>query len=925
MVMLCKDYDFKKIEARWQAFWDQNKTFRAVDNSNQPTFYVLDMLPYPSGAGLHIGHPEGYTATDILGRMKKSQGYNVLHPMGWDAFGLPAEQHAIATGIHPAQNTAKNIQHFKKQLKSIGFGFDWDREVNSTDPGFYKWTQWIFLQLFKAGLAYVDEKPVWWCDALGTVLANEEIINGRSERGNHPVVRRNLRQWVLRITDYADKLLEGLDELDWPESTVRLQRAWIGKSEGAHIRFALERHVDLYIEAFTTRSDTLLGSTYIVIAPEHPLLPKLATQNNQEAIKVYVEQAASKSDLDRTELAKDKTGVFTGSYAVHPISGAKMPIWVSDYVLMSYGTGAVMAVPGHDERDFEFAEKFNLPVVCVVSEQQGDTSDDDLPYTADGYLVNSGCYDGLSCEKARQVITEDLAQKGMGQKAVNYKLRDWLFSRQRYWGEPFPVIWVQQADYQRCLQIKESPFREYLPKEPVSYKAKDGVTYCALALPTKALPLTLPEVDDYKPSGTGESPLAKNLDWLQVALNLRTAQIVPAKEQAKAQGDWVLGLRETNTMPQWAGSCWYYLRYLDPHNNERFIGLDKEGYWGVPDLYVGGAEHAVLHLLYARFWHRALYDLGLLKTKEPFPKLVHQGMLLGELEFTGYKNASGDPVSLKHVSSHDTDLRHGDVLTPFKLQEHEVEKRGDAFYLRGYQDVVIDARAYKMSKSRGNVVSPETVMDEHGADALRMYEMFLGPIEASKPWNTQGIEGISRFLRKIWKEYINTQGGISSKIVKDVQEDSGTTKILHETIKKVTQDIEAMRFNTAISQMMIFINHIQKADTFTENTAKIFLQLLAPYAPHICEELWSRLGQPPSIVDAPWPKYEEVHLVEDTLKTMVQVNGKVRAEVLLSKDVSKEEALNRARNLDRVSIYLDGKTLIKEVYVPGRIINFVVK
>ena len=914
----CTDYNFLKLEPFWQAYWEKNKTFKAEDFSEKPKYYVLDMLPYPSGAGLHIGHPEGYTASDILGRMKKAQGFNVLHPMGWDAFGLPAEQHAITTGTPPAVNTQANIDTFRRQIKSLGFGIDWDREINTTDPSFYKWTQWIFLHLFKMGLAYVDKRPVWWCPALGTALANEEVIEGRSERGNHPVERRNQRQWVLRITAYAQKLLEGLDTIDWPESTKRQQTAWIGHSVGAEISFDIQDNAEDKVKIFTTCPDTLFGCTYMVLAPEHPLLAKLTTEENYKAVQLYKEQAARKSDLNRTDLAKDKTGVFTGSYAINPANNKAIPIWVADYVLMSYGTGAIMAVPAHDERDFEFAQKFELPITPVIA--QKDSEETPLPYTGPGKLINSDQYNGLGNKEAKQVITEALNKEGHGKETVNYKLRDWIFSRQRYWGEPFPVVWVSKEDYEKVAANKQSPFQEFLPEVPVTFSEEGGATRYALPLPTQALPVELPEVDSYQPSGTGESPLANSKTWLQVALDIETGDV----HCREAQGNEISGVRETDTMPQWAGSCWYYLRYLDPSNTDAFIDPKIEAYWQTPDFYIGGAEHAVLHLLYARFWHKVLHDIGVLNTPEPFPKLFHQGIILGELEFTTFKDSSGNYVSANQVEQGPIHKETKVALSSEKIEADAVEKKGDYFVLKSDPNITVDARAYKMSKSRGNVVNPDDIVQNYGADALRLYEMFLGPLEAMKPWSTQGIGGMSRFLRKVWREVINPEGKINPKITQS-EDSAETKKLLAKTIKKVTQDIETLNLNTAISQMMILLGHLQKQATINQTSIKQFLQLLAPFAPHITEELWARLGEKESITCADWPTFDEAIFVENTVKVVVQVNGKMRAELELPKDIAKEGALTQAAAHAKVVPFLEDKTRVKDVYVPGRIINFVVR
>jgi len=918
----CVTYDFLKIEKKWQNFWAEDRTFRAIDFDSRPKYYVLDMFPYPSGEGLHIGHPEGYTATDIVGRYKKAQGYNVLHPMGWDAFGLPAEQHAIATGVHPAINTKANINNFRKQLKKLGLGLDWDREVDTTDPNYYGWTQWIFLQLFKNGLAYVDEYPVWWCEALGTVLSNEEVINGRSERGNYPVERKKLRQWVLRITAYADELLEGLKELDWPDSTKRQQIAWIGRSEGLDIYFDLVDYPNEHLVTFTTTVETLFGASYIVMAPEHPILAKLVKPEYAKEIADYIAQAAKKSDLNRTDLAKDKTGVFTGSYVINPINNKKIPIWVADYVLISYGTGVVMGVPGHDERDYEFALKYHLPIEAVLTEDLKNPNPV-VPFFGKGYLINSGEFNGLSSEKAKEKITEFLQKRHRGHLAVNYKLRDWLFSRQRYWGEPFPVIWVDEEDYEKVKKTSHSSISEMMPKEAVTYDL-EGKTYFALPLSTEQLPQILPIVESYQPSGAGESPLAGAEGWLHVYLNILTGEVIPAKGQIPEGSEWVHGHRETNTMPQWAGSCWYYLRYCDPINKDSFIDPKLEKYWGTPDLYIGGAEHAVLHLLYARFWHRVLYKLGLLTTPEPFSKVVHQGLILGEPEHRLFKDAQGNLVSAEFIKD-DVDIRSGEVLESTKLDDNEVVKKGEIFVLKDNPAIQVESRSFKMSKSRGNTVSPDAIIEEYGADALRLYEMFLGPLEAMKPWNTKGIEGVARFLKRVWREYIDEEGKVSSKISDSLEESLETEKVLQETIKKVTDDIESLRFNTAISQMMIFLNHLGKINSFTKRTAKTFLQLLAPFAPHIAEELWVRLGEKPSISNVPWPKYDPSKLVQGDVNLIFQVNGKMRAEKVISKNATKEEVLNYAKEHPRIIPYLEGKEITNVIYVPGKILNIVVK
>ncbi len=910
------DYEFPEIERYWRDYWDKNSSFKAEDFSDKPKYYILDMFPYPSGAGLHIGHPEGYTASDILSRYKRARGFNVLHPMGWDAFGLPAEQYAVKTGTHPAITTAKNIENFKKQIKSIGFAIDWSREINTTDPSYFKWTQWIFLQLFKKGLAYVDKKPVWWCPKLGTVLANEEVIDGKSEVGHHPVERRNLRQWVLRITAYADKLIKGLDEVDWPDSTKRLQKNWIGRSEGALVDFGIESLPNEKLRIFTTRPDTLFGATYMVVSPEHPLLGALTTPENKAAVDEYVKKSASKSDLDRTDLAKEKTGVFTGSYAINPVNGARIPIWTADYVLMSYGTGAIMAVPAHDERDYDFAVKFNLPIIRVVDKKLADGSDAPLPFPDKGVLINSGEFNSVKSDEAKDKIIEFLEAKAIGSRHVNYKLRDWLFSRQRYWGEPFPIVWVEKDAYDKA---KEGSLKELLPDEAVWYESDDGKRFYALPLPEEFLPLKLPQMESYQPSGTGESPLANAKDWVNVWIDALTGKTVSQSEGKPGGENWFAGHRETNTMPQWAGSCWYYLRYCDPKDDKAPISKELERYWQTPDFYIGGAEHAVLHLLYARFWHKVLYDCGIVTTREPFKKLFHQGIILGQLEFTTYKDASGKYVSAPEAAKMDS-------LESVKLSESDVEKVGTDFVLKADKSIKVDARSYKMSKSRGNVVNPDDIIAEYGADSLRLYEMFLGPLEDMKPWSSRGIEGVFRFLKKVWREYIDKSGSLNPKISVDEKADSPELlKALHETIKKVTFDIENLRFNTAISQMMIFVSALQKAEKISVKSAGDFLKLLAPFAPHIAEELWSRLGGTQSISKEPWPSFDETKLASSSVKIGVQVNGKLRADIEVSKDESKDDVLAKAKADSKVQAHLQGKTIVKEIYVPMKIVNIVVK
>ncbi|WP_374018647.1 leucine--tRNA ligase [Paenibacillus thiaminolyticus] len=802
-------YQPQTLEKKWQQDWEERKTFATEENSSKPKFYALDMFPYPSGAGLHVGHPEGYTATDIISRFKRMKGYNVLHPMGWDAFGLPAEQHALDTGEHPRDITVKNINNFRRQIKSLGFSYDWDREISTTDPDYYKWTQWIFIQLYKRGLAYEAEIPVNWCPALGTVLANEEVIDGKSERGGHPVIRKPMRQWVLKITEYAERLLEDLDELDWPESLKDMQRNWIGRSEGAEVRFAIDGHED-HITVFTTRPDTLFGATYCVLAPEHELVGRITTSGQQAAVQAYQAQAARKSDLERTDLAKDKTGVFIGAYAINPVNGAKLPIWIADYVLAGYGTGAIMAVPGHDQRDWEFAKQFELPIVEVVS--GGDVTKE--VFSGDGPHVNSDFLNGLGTAQAIARMNEWLTAEGVGQPKVTYRLRDWLFSRQRYWGEPIPIIHLE-----------------------------DGTMK---PIPESELPLMLPDVDHIQPSGTGESPLANVTEWVNT---------VDPETGMRAH-------RETNTMPQWAGSCWYYLRFIDPKNGEALCSKEKQAEWLPVDLYIGGVEHAVLHLLYARFWHKVLYDIGVVETKEPFQKLVNQGMILG---------TNGE----------------------------------------------------KMSKSRGNVINPDDIVNEFGADTLRMYEMFMGPLEITKPWNEKGVEGMFRFLSRIWRLFITEAGQLNSKITDGTGEDS-FIRTWHKTVKKVTEDMEAMRFNTAISQLMIFINDAYKAETLPRQAMENFVQLLSPLAPHIAEELWQRLGHSESITYVSWPSHDEALTVDAEVEIVIQVNGKIADRIRIAADADEAAMQEKAMSLPNVQDAIAGKTVRKVIAVKGRLVNIVV-
>jgi leucyl-tRNA synthetase len=867
-------YPFTDIEAKWQAYWERERTFRVPDDIDtaKPKYYVLDMFPYPSGDGLHVGHPEGYTASDIVARYKRMRGFNVLHPMGWDAFGLPAEQYALKTGTHPRETTARNVERFRAQLKSLGFSYDWEREVNTTDPGYYRWTQWIFKQFFERGLAYQEEMPVWWCPELGTTLANEEVIDGKSEVGGYPCVRRPLRQWVLKITAYADALLAGLDDLDWPDSTKDMQRNWIGRSEGAEIDFTVPGHPGVGIRVFTTRPDTLFGATYMVLAPEHELVPALATDAQRPAVDAYREQAARKSELERAELQKDKTGVFTGAYAENPATGEPIPVWIADYVLAGYGTGAIMAVPGQDQRDWEFANAHGLPVIRTV-EPPADF--DGEAYLGDGPAINSGFLNGLSVAAAKEKMIAWLEREKHGRRHVNYKLRDWLFSRQRYWGEPFPIIFVDGE-----------------PK----------------VVPDDVLPVELPDLAEFKPSGSPEGPLATAKGWLDTS-DPDTGG--PAR-------------RETNTMPQWAGSCWYYLRYIDPHNRDALVDPVKERYWMPVDLYIGGSEHAVLHLLYARFWHKVLYDAGVVSTPEPFAKLVHQGMILGELEYTKYVDDDGQSVSAEHVSG-DRDRRTGAALRAGRVTEDDVLKQGDRFVLRDAPDIAVDARAHKMSKSRGNVVNPDDVVARYGADAFRLYEMFMGPLEQVKPWSTRSVEGTSRFLNRFWRLIVDEQSGSLAASVSDDEPSPEQLRQLHRTIAKVTGDLEALRFNTAIAALMEFTNAATKWPALPRSVIEPAVLLLAPLAPHIAEELWARLGHEQCLAYESWPEADSVWLRSDTISIAVQVNGKLRGRIDVAADATEGDVLAIAKRDPNVVRHLEGKAMQREIYVPGRIVNFVVR
>jgi len=943
-------YNPATIERKWQKYWEENRTFATPRLPAGEKLYVLDMFPYPSGDGLHVGHPEGYTATDIVSRYQRMRGKCVMHPMGWDAFGLPAEQHAKRTGTHPRITTERNIANFRRQLKMIGFSYDWQRELATTDLEYFRWTQFIFLVLYdtwfdpgeKRGrpiaelpipdevaaegedavrryrdehrLAYQLEAPVNWCPALGTVLANEEVVGGVSERGGHPVVRIPMRQWMLRITAYADRLERDLDLLDWSESIKALQRNWIGRSTGAEVDFFIgsrpapdgmpsqEEFEQFVVEriqgrgfpsrpgadvlrVYTTRPDTLFGATYMVIAPEHPFVQRLTLPEHADAVRVYCEQASRKSDLDRTDLAKEKTGVFTGSYAVNPVNGKAIPIWVADYVLISYGTGAIMAVPAHDTRDFEFARQYGLPIVAVVD--PGDQEGVDrravlagqAPFTGDGTAIASGRFTGLATAEFKKAITEDLEHKGLGRFAVNYKLRDWLFSRQHFWGEPFPVL--------HELDDQGNP------------------TGRTVALRPDELPVDLPEEMAFDAShDRPEPPLEKApASWLYVTRDGRRYK------------------RETNTMPQWAGSCWYYLRFLDPHNDKALVDPEVEKAWMPVDLYVGGAEHAVLHLLYARFWHKVLYDRGYVSTPEPFMKLVNQGMILGEMEFTGYQDAAGNWVSASEAK------RHPEGLRPVKLDASDVEKREEGFVLKADPNIRIESRAYKMSKSRGNVVNPDHIVRDYGADSLRLYEMFMGPLEAVKPWSMEGVNGVRGFLDRVWRMVVDQHAEqmALNPAVQPLAPSAEQNRVLHKTIKAVTEDIEQMAFNTAIARMMEFVNFFLKQDPRPKSCMETFVLLLSPFAPHIAEELWQLLGHDQTLAYHPWPACDEDALREETIEIPVQINGKLRGRIQVPSDADPEVIDHTARENPRIASYLEGKTVVKTIVVPRRLVNYVLK
>lgn len=836
-------YDHRAIEQRWQRYWLENKTFKSSDDRSKPKYYVLDMFPYPSGDGLHVGHPEGYTATDIVARFKRMRGFNVLHPMGWDAFGLPAERHAVRTGEHPAIITNKNCETFKNQIKALGLSYDWDREINTTDPAYYRWTQWIFEILFERGLAYQTEAAVNWCPALGTVLANEEVKDGKYVETGDPVEKRMMKQWMLKITAYAERLLEDLEDLDWPEGIKAMQREWIGRSEGADVVFGIDGS-DKTFTVFTTRPDTLFGATYCVFAPEHPLVMEVTTPEQREAVQVYVEAASKRSAQDRMRDEREKTGVFTGGYAIDPVNDARIPIWIADYVLAEYGYGAIMAVPAHDTRDYEFAKKFNIPIIEVIS--GGDITNE--AFTGDGVLVNSPLIDGLRVPDAKKKIAAWLEERGLGKGTVNYRLRDWLFSRQRYWGEPFPLITLE-----------------------------DGTVR---AIPMTDLPLVLPELTDYKPTADGRPPLARATEWVDT--------VDPVTGQR--------ALRETNTMPQWAGSCWYFLRFCDPRNDKEAWSKEAESYWMPVDLYIGGAEHAVLHLLYSRFWHKVLYDAGYVSTKEPFMKLFNQGMILAY----SYQDANGK-----------------------YYYPHQVEKRNDTWVVKA-TGVPVKSQVEKMSKSRYNVVNPDTVVQEYGADAMRLYEMFMGPLDREKPWTDEGVQGVSRFLKRVWALFVSEDGALHGRIV-DQGGDASMNRVLHHTIKEVTQNIEGLLFNTAIARMMEFVNAAMKAPSVDRAVMEAFVKVLSPFAPHMAEELWARFGHAATLAYEPWPAYDASFLVEDTIEVPVQVNGKLRGVVIVAMDADKEAILAAAKADAKVAPYLVGKTIVKEIFVPGKLAGFVVK
>jgi leucyl-tRNA synthetase len=874
-------YDPKAIEARWQAYWRENRTFRAEIDSARPKFYVLDMFPYPSGAGLHVGHPKGYIATDIIARYKRMRGFNVLHPMGWDAFGLPAEQYAIETGTHPRATTRRNIGRFRAQIEALGLSYDWSREIDTTDPRYYRWTQWIFCKLFEMGLAYEAEVPVNWCPALGTVLANEEVIDGRSERGGHPVVRVPMRQWMLRITTYADRLLGDLDGLDWPEPIKKMQRDWIGRSEGAEVRFPVADRTDVAIEVFTTRPDTLFGATYMVLAPEHPLVPQLTTPGRRPAVEAYVEEARRKSERARLAEAREKTGVDTGGFALNPVSGRRIPVWVADYVLATYGTGAIMAVPAHDARDFEFARAFGLPVVQVV-----EVPGRELPTEEAGTSVNSSFLDGLPTAEAKRRMIEWLEARGCGKGAVTYKLRDWLFSRQRYWGEPFPVIHLEDGSVK--------------------------------LVPEEELPVVLPELDDFRPAGEATTPLERATEWMETR---DPATGRPAR-------------RDRNTMPQWAGSCWYYLRFCDPENDRALCSEAAERYWMPVDLYVGGAEHAVLHLLYARFWHKVLFDLGVVHTREPFQKLVNQGMILGS-SYRYYDDNVGDAAdAMPRTFSSDAvrlegeravAAEGGEELRARWVPPDRVQRGPDgSFFHAEIEGLRLEEVVEKMSKSRGNVVNPDEVVDAFGTDAMRLYEMFLGPLDKDAPWSTEGIQGVYRFLQRSWRLLVDEDA--ADEPLRPLAEGHGSgeqARLTAATIQGVGDDVEALHFNTAIAKLMVFVRDIAREAPLPREGALAFVRLLAPFAPHLAEELWRRLGHDETIARAPWPEADPARLRADTIRLAVQVNGKRRDEVEVPSDADREAIERAVLASERVRRHLGGRAPRKVIVVPGRLVNLV--
>ena len=892
-------YDFFKIEKKWQKYWLENKTFKADNNSEKPKYYVLDMFPYPSGSGLHVGHPLGYIASDIVSRFKRSKGFNVLHPMGFDSFGLPAEQYAVKTGQHPKKTTEENVVRFKDQLDRLGLSFDWDRQIKTSDSSYYRWTQWIFLKLFNSyydhglnkaqpieklkipktlnkkeiesfidskRLAYVDTIDVNWCEELGTVLANEEVIGGLSERGGFPVIKRPMKQWVMRITDYADRLLDDLSELEWPESIKLSQKNWIGKSEGAKIKFSIDNN---FIEVFTTRADTIFGATYLVLAPEHPLINQITTDECRKSVSEYLEEASKKSDLERQENEKNKTGVFTGSFALNPISNEKIPVWISDYVLFSYGTGAIMAVPAHDERDNEFAKKFNLKIIKVID---GDNKNE--CYTGNGSIINCGEYDGIDNIKFKSIVVEKLEIENKGTKTTNYKLRDWIFTRQRYWGEPIPIIY--DGNKKKALEFDD-------------------------------LPLELPEVESYLPTNDGLSPLARNKDWVNISINGKNY------------------LRETNTMPQWAGSCWYFLRFIDPYNSNEFANKDLVKYWMPVDLYIGGAEHAVLHLLYARFWHKVLFDLDYVSTSEPFKKLVNQGMILGNSAFAHRIKNTNDFISFDMIKDEETQKIHVDIsfvdeknrLNIERLKQNNPEFK-DVNFIKG-ESFYVSRDIEKMSKSRYNVISPDDICKRYGADTLRMYEMFLGPIDQPKPWNTAGISGVFSFLNKFWNLFFRNE----KFYVSDDQPSDKALKTYHKTVKKVVNDINKFSFNTCVSSLMICVNELKSQNCNSKIILKPLLILLSPFAPHLSEELWELMGNKRSVSDEPYPEHDEKYLEERFFDYPVAFNGKRRFNKKFSLDLSEKEIEQHILLEHQTEKYLNNKSVKRVIIIKNKIINIV--